>query len=764
MNIDDVALGALLHDIGKIYIRAYREEWGKLIDQKNQQLYENYPEVRTAKHTIYGYEMVENINLNDFVKQSILHHHTKNPPNQLISIISIADRLASAERVDYEKQNSERSYNLVSVFSEINISENKNNKTPKYKPVFSIRDFVSQDQYLFEKISQDQRKYYQKISGELLDNLRSLSEDSIEDIICLYREYTSNIPSAFYYSKPTISLYAHSLSTAAIATSIFAQFQEQILNNDFKFIQNLYNQLNGKEENTQILGLIKADISGIQNFIFNTPYDKALKQLKGKSFYLELLLELLVKYIIKQENLTQANILMIGGGHFYLLTPAKTIDKVNDYQKFIDHLLYSAHKNNLSIILTGMKMNFNNIKHFSKSLQEINRIHEGNKNRKMRTLVFEKPDFFDPHKPAINHCPYCDKELIQEECDLCNSFAELASKLSRNNYIIIHQTNIKNYQNITNNITNISQVFEALGFKIDFSLTKNGNSYKIKEKYKGSFEKYITIANYIPQTNNTDENEGPYRIKEISEIAQLSKGIKRWGILKGDVDSLGKVFLTIADPKEPSSLSKIITLSYEIKTFFSIVVEKLVENEFPNCLIVYSGGDDFLIIGPYNELYELSFTINNEFRKWADGNLTLTMAFVIAVDEKHPVYRVAAQADYYLDISKDEGKNAINIMGKTIKWSELDLFRKIVEKIENIIEQKKGSKSIINYLIQSSYYLDYKIVPSWRLFYKLHNYKQRYKDTQQDVDDLQDLIYKKQGNKIYENLFQAAKFVDYLTR
>ncbi len=40
-----------------------------------------------VKHTIYGYEMVENLNLNDFVKQSILNHHTKNLPNTNINHI-----------------------------------------------------------------------------------------------------------------------------------------------------------------------------------------------------------------------------------------------------------------------------------------------------------------------------------------------------------------------------------------------------------------------------------------------------------------------------------------------------------------------------------------------------------------------------------------------------------------------------------------------------------------------------------------------------
>ncbi|MCS7244229.1 MAG: type III-A CRISPR-associated protein Cas10/Csm1 [Candidatus Calescibacterium sp.] len=771
ITIQDVAMAALLHDIGKIYIRAYRENKQMEILEKNRELFELYPEVDRIRHTIYGYEMVEKLNFSDFVKTSILHHHTTNPTNQLVKLISIADRISSAERVNDYSDSPYKSFQLISVFSEIN----PNNKKNLYKPLLSLLETLQSEQYLFETpLPIEQAKLeYKTISQKLIKNLE-LCYNNFEDILFLYREYASNIPSAYYYSKPTISLFAHSLSTAAIATSLFSQFYEDIKNQNFEFLKMLSNELDKNYSDQKFLGLIKADISGIQNFIFNTSYDKALKQLKGKSFYLELLMELFARYIVYSEGLTLANVLMIGGGHFYLLTPSKTIDNLDKYKKSIEKLMYKTHKNQVSLVLTGIRVSLPQLKSFSKLFQEINTIHEENKYRKNETIVLDQEfEFFEPKPSTIDNCPHCERFMNSDNCEFCDSFSDLATKLSKNTYLHLYKID-----NLTNghNIDSVYQVFESLGFYIDFSnqeivpneiSLKDNNkakiisSFKIKQKHniQQIFKKYLTIANYIPLNKNNE-------IKTLSDISQESQGIKRWGILKGDVDNLGKTFQNISKADEASSLSKTVTLSLELKTFFSIFVERIVEERYPECIIVYSGGDDFLIIGPYDRLYVLARDLENEFRKFTGGNLTLSMSFVIAVNEKHPVFRVATEADDYLEKAKNESpaKNSINILSKTIKWSSLPKFDEIVQIIVDIIKKDGGSKAILNYLFNASKYKDYKIVPSWRLFYKLHNYKSRYTRAGENIDKLKDLIYKKEGNKIYENTYEATKLADYLSR
>ena len=62
--------------------------------------------------------------------------------------------------------------------------------------------------------------------------------------------------------------------------------------------------------------LISGDISGIQNFIYTIPSKGALKSLRGRSFYLEILMEQIVDELLDALQLTRANLIYNGGGHF----------------------------------------------------------------------------------------------------------------------------------------------------------------------------------------------------------------------------------------------------------------------------------------------------------------------------------------------------------------------------------------------------------------------------------------------------------------
>ena len=65
--------------------------------------------------------------------------------------------------------------------------------------------------------------------------------------------------------------------------------------------------------------LLSMDMSGIQDFIYNISGSKALKSLRSRSFYLEIMLEVIVDQLLEKLELTRANLLYTGGGHAYLL-------------------------------------------------------------------------------------------------------------------------------------------------------------------------------------------------------------------------------------------------------------------------------------------------------------------------------------------------------------------------------------------------------------------------------------------------------------
>ena len=77
------------------------------------------------------------------------------------------------------------------------------------------------------------------------------------------------------------------------------------------------------------------DISGIQNFIYTIGEKGALKGLRARSFYLEILMENIVDDLLDKLSLSRANLMYSGGGHCYMLLPNTDFVKrtLDEYDK-----------------------------------------------------------------------------------------------------------------------------------------------------------------------------------------------------------------------------------------------------------------------------------------------------------------------------------------------------------------------------------------------------------------------------------------------
>src|SRR5919202_223839 len=75
------------------------------------------------------------------------------------------------------------------------------------------------------------------------------------------------------------------------------------------------------------ISLIAGDLSGIQNFIYTVSSDGALKYLRARSFYLELVAQEIVEQLLDKLKLPRTSVIYAGGGNLYLLTPANETTK-----------------------------------------------------------------------------------------------------------------------------------------------------------------------------------------------------------------------------------------------------------------------------------------------------------------------------------------------------------------------------------------------------------------------------------------------------
>ena len=87
--------------------------------------------------------------------------------------------------------------------------------------------------------------------------------------------------------------------------------------------------------------LYSMDISGIQNFIYSIGDKGALKGLRARSFYLEIMMEHIIDELLEKVSLSRTNLIYTGGGHCYMLLPntSEVLEILESYEKQVNQRL-----------------------------------------------------------------------------------------------------------------------------------------------------------------------------------------------------------------------------------------------------------------------------------------------------------------------------------------------------------------------------------------------------------------------------------------
>lgn len=220
-------------------------------------------------------------------------------------------------------------------------------------------------------------------------------------------------------------------------------------------------------------------------------------------------------------------------------------------------------------------------------------------------------------------------------------------------------------------------------------------------------------ANHVPVEENKILSFESIAEKSFWKNGDRNYGSDLLGVLKVDVDNLGLVFSRgfekpsrleleqAYDDIDRKTVSRFLTLSRMMELFFSgwirdimeadrdTIIQQLLESEninreafgkylrsasidFKNIYTVYSGGDDLVLVGPWETMIVFALHMSNEFRKYTCYNDYVTLSAGLAfVKNRHPIASAIKQADVLLERSKRNGKNAISLFDTTIGWNHL---------------------------------------------------------------------------------------------
>jgi CRISPR-associated protein Csm1 len=683
----EITMAGLLHDIGKPIFRASNLD--------------------SRAHPVSGTDFVKKFTQDKGILEAIRYHHAKDlntaklDSNSAAYVVYYADNIASG--VDRRKIEGEddtltkfdKSLALSTVFNLLNDNNGKmmldatdaeaiNLPTPKAK--------ISESEY---------NLIVQRINEGL--SAIKFEPEYINSLIELLEAYLTYIPSSTVNTEVAdISLFDHQKLTAAIAANVYLYLTQ---NNRENFKALLFeNEESFRDEKAYIM--YSCDISGIQKFIYTISSKGALKGLRSRSFYLEMLLQHIIDCLLDECGLSRANLIYSGGGHAYILMPnTESIKAIirqsmanantwmiqnfgtalyiaGDYQECSSNDLMNKPYKDLpySNIFKSLAVKLSKAKQKRYSANEI------------RRLNAEKPDEMGRE---CNICGSIDCLIDTNDgkniCFCCNSLKNISSDiiddnklllttnvlLSNNNYLILPSIHTPDEDNYLYALSE-SEVKKLLSQQ-DSGILKVYGKNKMLTGLRYGTKLWVGTYHYNIKGN----------IATFEDLANGSTGIERLGVLRADVDYLGTAFVSgFVRAKETDmvekyrylTISRTATLSRQLSLFFKLHINKILscsvsglqpfslisqnQQSEREAVIVYSGGDDLFVVGAWNEIIETAVDLRNAFEKYTTATLTFSAGIGI-FPGKYPISRMAIETQDLEDAAKriDSDKNAISLFG-----------------------------------------------------------------------------------------------------
>ncbi|MEO0091506.1 MAG: type III-A CRISPR-associated protein Cas10/Csm1 [candidate division WOR-3 bacterium] len=609
----------------------------------------------------------------------------------------------------------------------------------------------------------EKKEKYEKIWKTLNEEFKNITDDDYLSIFYILYKTIWAVPSATPRGEnihPDISLFDHSRVSAAIALCLYnntTAFKdiETILNDlkqHRKYIKNnpqnenernKFNDIEKRLSESKYFILLSADMFGIQDFVY-TPSNEpgTSKRLRGRSCYVSLLTDIIARYIVYELELSFVNILYCSSGEFQILLPntKECKDKLNVILDEINELMFIWTNGKLGFVFADTEVSPLDFTNWDDVLKRVDNKMNALKKQKLKNLLQQEEKrkrILSPQekiKGKKDICQSCGNTIPYDKedkiCDLCEIFEQIGKKLPYTKAIILHQGNgeiSKNNEGIEVYKINFGKFVKAY-LVIDNRKDQTPPSFKTSGEIKhleyytlNSTDNFINAATFenasasygfkfIGNAVARDKENG--QVLEFEKIASISEGAKKLGILKLDVDLTKLIFQIGLSAKEDSdrTISRIATLSRMLELFFSGYINTICnEKDFKDKVyIVYSGGDDLFIVGPWSLIPKLAQKIYDDFKEYTCNNEDISLSGGIFIcDAKFPVKRFAYLVNDELRKSKENGRDRITMFGETVPWTKTTdgkiSFKELMDFSEDLtkyLQERKISRGFLHHLLR----------------------------------------------------------------
>lgn len=756
-DVWSAALAGLLHDIGKFALRAGASS-SRAWDAAAKQEF-------GYRHALLTGEFIERhlpAAWREHVRAAAGNY---NRPNTLVQYaVTLADRLAAGASAALEEDGAAvQPRQLQSIFCSLEM-DGERAPEPFYWPLFALR---LDEHAIFPgqpKPEQELRESYKQLWNAFVAGAQQLAtaysaesageqvESYLESLLLLLQRCAWCVPSAYDSSLPDVSLYDHARVTAALSALLVSGQQTE---------ENLRQMLANPEKSEQEVALlIGGDLSGVQAFLYTITARGATSALRGRSFYMQLLTEAAVRYVLRRLNLPITNLLYAGGGNFYLLARPADAARLEDIQREIGRVLFKAHRGDLYLSLGTMPLKARDFYEgrISQQWGALTEVLQHEKQRRFACFGSDLAAVFAPEGHGGNleqSCAVCGSEdpdpkkerredgEIVRKCRTCASFEALGEDLRNARYLVLSlldpsiperveagapepyeaalcalglQAEVKN--EVPGAAHGASQVIFALndaaldslqpraGRAVGRRMISNVTPLLSQEDYDSLKQKGVKD---LPQ---------PGKIKPFHVLEYQSKGIKRLGILRMDVDNLGRMFSHGFGKN--ATLSRVASLSFAVSLYFEgwvgVLGDRLNQEQNNRLYSIYAGGDDLFYVGSWDVVVELARQVRDNLSRFACSHPGIhASAGIVLVGGKYPLAQAAeeagraesqAKALRWVDQAKQaREKDAVTFLGRVCPWERFGLEEDDVEGFETVhgmmryLERREKLHSLLRRLI-----------------------------------------------------------------
>lgn len=537
------------------------------------------------------------------------------------------------------------------------------------------------------------------------------------ELLRILEDTTDLIPSSTAREEVNdISLFDHLKLTGALAGAMVKYFQSRHITN---YKEACFEKGKINRDEKEFL-FISGDFSGIQKFIYRIPSSGAMRMLRGRSFYLDILLEHIVDELLEKLSLSRANLIYCSGGHFYLLTDntEKTKKIVRNAEITLNRQLTSLFSGTLYLALGMVEVCANDLMEpagngtrtniFRAVSEKVSLSKQHRYDETTLSELFDEHSAFNEVSKGNRECAIChssERHLSSyaanhseddvEVCDTCNGLYLLGKSLideGKTLFAVLEDSPMKGSIPLPSLDSKTLSLLPASEEDLE-KWKKEGLFIRIYDKNQSRtshlMASRIWTADYACRGNDS-------HILDFNELAEssgdeYSLGINRLGVLRADVDNLGAAFIAGfirkgQNPETYATLSRYAALSRSMAYFFRRVILDICRKKLPEGIqpfylfqdkeqshrkihVVYSGGDDLFLTGAWDDLLEFAVDLRRTFAVWTNEKLTFSAGLGL-FSPTYPISRMAALTGNLEDLAKaNPGKDSLALFGSGTEYT-----------------------------------------------------------------------------------------------